>query len=247
MATNKLKYVTEPPTRGDFYGKGRFKTTNPPIGETFDEVYSSIMLNELDQVMAEDIVVIYPGRFHPFHKGHAAVYNKLSEKFPNADIYITTSNKIDGDSSPFTFDEKKHMMVSAGVDPDKVVEVRNPYNPVELLQRYDSDSSKVIFAISAKDMEGPTARFKFGTKKDGSPSYFQPFISVREAEFMGKHGYIDTLPTINFKINGQPVKSASEVRKAYKNADIDGRKNIIQALYGSVDNNILQIFNSKFN
>ena len=240
-------YILNPPTRGDFYGKGRFKTTANPIGETFDEVYSSVMLQELDQVMAENIVVIYPGRFHPFHRGHASIYNKLSEKFPNANIFITTSNKTDGDKSPFTFDEKKQMMISAGVDPDKVAEVRNPYNPVEILQRYDSDSTKVIFAISAKDMEGSGARFKFGTKKDGSPSYFQPFVSVREAEFMGKHGYIDTLPTIDFKINGKPVKSASEVRNAFKNADIDTRKKIIHALYGSVDDKILEIFNSKFN
>ena len=247
MVTNKLKYVTEPPARGDFYGKGRFKTTNPPIGETFDEIYASIMLKEFDQVMAENIVVIYPGRFHPFHRGHGAVYNKLTEKFPYADIYITTSSKTDGDKSPFSFEEKKAMMVSAGVDPDKIVEVRNPYNPVELTQRYDSDSTKLIYAISAKDMEGDSARFKFGTKKDGSPSYFQPFESVRESEFMGKHGYITTLPTIDFKINGRPVRSASEVRNAYKNADIEDRKKIIHGLYGSVDNNLLTIFNNKFN
>ena len=240
-------YIKNPPVRGDFYGKGRFRTTPNPIGETFDELYSSVMLFELDQVMAEDIIVIYPGRFHPFHKGHASVYNKLSEKFPNADIYITTSNKTDGDKSPFTFDEKKTMMVSAGVDPDKVVEVKNPYNPVEILQRYDSDSSKVIFAISAKDMEGPGARFKFGTKKDGSPSYFQPFVSVRESEFMGKHGYIDTLPTIDFRINDNPVRSASEVRNLYKNADPETRKKIIHGLYGSVDRDIMNIFNAKFN
>jgi len=240
-------YILNPPTRGDFYGKGRFRTTSNAIGESFDSIFSSVMLLELDQVMAENIVVIYPGRFHPFHKGHASVYNKLSEKFPNADIFITTSNKTDGDKSPFNFEEKKQMMVSAGVDPDKVAEVRNPYNPAEILQRYDSDSTKVIFAISAKDMEGSGARFKFGKKKDGSPSYFQPFVSVREAEFMGKHGYIDTLPTIDFRINDKPVKSASEVRNLFKNADLDTRKKIIHALYGSVDNNILQIFNSKFN
>ena len=38
------------------------------------------MLNEFED--AEDLtktVVIYPGRFHPFHKGHASVYNKLQQ------------------------------------------------------------------------------------------------------------------------------------------------------------------------
>ena len=37
-----------------------------------------------------DVVVIYPGRFHPFHKGHASVYEHLRSKFPN--VFIATSN-----------------------------------------------------------------------------------------------------------------------------------------------------------
>ena len=245
MTPYYANYITEPPVRGDFYGKGRFRTTPNPIGETFDDIFNSIMLNEFDEVVDQKTVVIYPGRFHPFHKGHASVYNKLTQKFPYADVYVTTSGKIDPIKSPFTFDEKKTMMVAAGVDPDKVVEVTSPYIAKEITERYDSDNTKIIYAVSQKDMEGPSARFKFGTKKDGTPSYFQPFESVGESEFMAKHGYVDVLPTMNFEVEGKSVNSASEIRNMYKNAGAEDRKKLILALYGSGDEKILNIFNAK--
>ena len=94
-------------------------------------------------------------------------------------------------------------------------------------------------------MEGPSARFKFGTKKDGTPSYFQPFESVGESEFMAKHGYVDVLPTMNFEVEGKSVNSASEIRNMYKNAGAEDRKKLILALYGSGDEKILNIFNAK--
>ena len=238
-------YVTQPPVRGDFFGKGRFQTTPNPIGEDFDTIYKNVMLNEFELPNDERTVVIYGGRFHPFHKGHASVYNKLTQKFPHADVYVTTSGKTDGDKSPFSFDEKKEMMLSAGVDPDKIVEVRSPYIANEITDRYDKENTKVIYVVSEKDMTGPSARFKFGLKKDGSPSYFQPFKSIGESENMDKHGYIDVLPTMDFEIADQNIRSASEIRDIYRNADDSQREQLIQSLYGSKDAKIKDIFDSK--
>ena len=53
-------------------------------------------------------IAVYPGRFQPFHKGHAQVYKWLKSKFGNATI--ATSNKVEAPKSPFTFTEKKKMM-----------------------------------------------------------------------------------------------------------------------------------------
>lgn len=237
-------YITNPKTRGDFYGKGRF-TPGIDALESFDDVYNSVMLREFEDVDNQQVVVIYPGRFHPFHKGHTSVYNKLTQKFPNAHVYVTTSGKIDSEKSPFNFDEKKTMMIAAGVDPDKVVEVKSPYIANEITSRYDSDNTKIVYAVSQKDMEGDNPRFKFGTKKDGSPSYFQPFISVGESEFMSKHGYVDVLPTMDFNLTGIDVKSASEIRDMYKKADNKQREKLIHALYGSADQKIKDIFDQK--
>lgn len=238
-------YILNPKTRGDFYGKGRFTPGIDALGESFDDIYNAVMLNEFEDVDNQQVVVIYPGRFHPFHKGHTSVYNKLTQKFPNAHVYITTSGKLDAEKSPFTFEEKKAMMTAAGVDPNCVVEVKSPYIANEITQKYDSDNTKIIYAVSQKDMEGDNPRFKFGLKKDGKPSYFQPFISVGESEFMSKHGYVDVLPTMDFDLSGMNIRSASEVRAMYKKADSEQREKLIRALYGSADKEIREIFDSK--
>lgn len=49
-------------------------------------------------------LVIYPGRFQPFHKGHAQVFQWLKNKF--GDAYIATSDKVEAPKSPFNFKEK---------------------------------------------------------------------------------------------------------------------------------------------
>ena len=74
-------------------------------------------------------VVVYPGRFHPFHKGHASVYNSLVKQFGAGNVYIATSDKVDPPKSPFTFDEKVQMMIHAGVPANAIVKTAQPYRP----------------------------------------------------------------------------------------------------------------------
>ena len=237
-SSDEENYITNPPVFK--LGEGTRLRSNV---STFGEMVE--ILKEFEDVKNYKTVVIYPGRFHPFHKGHASVYNALKEKFPFADVYIATSEKTDPEKSPFEFDEKVKMVQSAGISPEFVEKVKNPYIAQEILSKYDSDETKVIFAVSEKDMEGPTARFKFGKKKDGSPSYFQPFNSVGESEFASKHGYITTLPTVDFKILGKDIRSASEIRELYKNSDEKTRRDLIQDLYGSMDEEVKRIFDNK--
>ena len=62
----------------------------------------------------EDIqktVAIYPGRFQPFHRGHAAVYKWLNTKFDT--VFIATSDKVEPPRSPFNFAEKRALMTHA--------------------------------------------------------------------------------------------------------------------------------------
>ena len=56
-------------------------------------------------------VVIYPGRFQPMLSHHVKVYRSIQEQFPGADVYIGTSDKVDGEKSPFNFQEKRLMKV----------------------------------------------------------------------------------------------------------------------------------------
>jgi cytidyltransferase-like protein len=185
-------------------------------------------------------VVIYPGRFHPFHKGHAAVYKWLSSKFN--DVYIATSNKIDPPKSPFSFAEKKQMMMHAGVPANAIVQVKNPYIATEITDRYDPETTAAVFAVSEKDMaEDP--RFQFKPKKDGSPSYYQRYGG--EMQPLSKHGYIVTTPTFDFTVLGEPMRSATELRRNFANADAETQAKMIKDLYGSYDKNIHKIMAAK--
>ena len=82
-------------------------------------------LSELLEDGNKDLVIIYPGRFHPFHIGHGKVYKYLKQKYSNAKVFISTSGKVDGDRSPFTFEEKRKMMILAGVDSGAIVQTKS--------------------------------------------------------------------------------------------------------------------------
>jgi len=178
-------------------------------------------------------LVIYPGRFQPWHKGHKAVYDFLVKLYGRDNVFIATSNKVDPPRSPFNFTEKTQFMHLTGVSMDRVVETKDPYRAIEIVQNYDPKTTKLIFAVSEKDMaEDP--RFKFGYKKDGSPTYLQAMPeNTAEMQPFERHGYVMTVPTLEFKVLGEPMRSATEVRAQFANANDDVQKAIIKDLFGS--------------
>ena len=96
------------------------------------------ILGEADSV--DNIVVVYAGRFQPFHKGHYATYSHLVKKFGKNNVYIGTSNKTDNKKSPFNFKEKVMIMNTMfGVPKNQIVQVKNPYVPTEILKKFDKD------------------------------------------------------------------------------------------------------------
>jgi cytidyltransferase-like protein len=191
------------------------------------------------------IVVIYPGRFQPFHLGHASVYNSLKKQFPGADVIIATSDKTDPIDSPFTFDERKKMIVASEVDVSAVQKTVNPYLAKEILAKYDPSSTVAIFAVGKKDMEGTEARFKFGLKKDGTPTYYQPFKSVNDCLTFDKNGYIVTAPTLTFKVLGKPVTGATAIRDLWRKSNEENKKQIIKDLYGKFIPELYRLFLTK--
>jgi hypothetical protein len=193
----------------------------------------------------QNLVVVYPGRFQPFHKGHKAVYDYLVKKFGRDRVYIATSNKVDPPKSPFNFSDKSVFMALTGVPMDRVIESREPYKVPELTANYPAESTILIFAVSEKDMaEDP--RFRMGTKKDGSPTYFQPLpADLKDADTFDKTGYILTVPTVDFTVLGAPMRSATEVRQQYKDADPATRKQIIADLFGRYSEEAKHIMDQK--
>ena len=197
------------------------------------------------------VVIIYPGRFHPFHIGHGKVFKYLKQKFKGAQVFIASSGKTDAHKSPFSFDEKKRMMMLAGVDPNSIVQAKIPYVASEITDRYDPDNTIVIYAVSEKDMaEDP--RFYFPAagskmKKNGEPAHIQMWRGIEGAKPLRQHSYITTVPTFTFKIRGEAVNSATQIRNMISNADDTELNQILQDLYGRADipDNIVEIFKQK--
>ena len=197
--------------------------------------------------LGKKIFVIYPGRFHPFHKGHRGVYNYLSSKYGGNDVYITTTDVVELPKSPFSFDEKVKMMTLTGVPINKIIKVKNNYNLQSLVGQIPIDINRdsIVFAVSEKDMaEDP--RFSKFTKKDGSPAYLQPIPkNLTKLQPAITHGYIDTVPTTDFTVLGKPARSASELRSQYAKLNPQQRKSFITDLFGKYDDGVYNIMNNK--
>ena len=194
-----------------------------------------------------NIVVIYPGRFHPFHRGHKSSYDALTKQFGANNVYIVSSDLTAPLTSPFTFADKRQMMTKLGIPSDHIVQVKNPYQAREVTASVpDPENTILIFAVSEKDMEGDGARFKFGTKKDGTPSYMQPLpTNLKQAKPMTKHSYVAVTPTVNFKVRGKDANSASEIRKEYIAGNSADRDNIIAGLYGEAYPELRDLFDKR--
>ena len=198
-----------------------------------------------------NLVVIYPGRFHPFHIGHGKVFKYLKEQYKGAQVFIASSGKTDAHKSPFTFDEKKKMMILAGVDPNAVVQTKVPYVASEITDRFDPDNTVVVYAVSEKDMaEDP--RFDFPQtglkmKKNGEPAHVQKWAGMANAKPLRDHSYIVTVPTFTFKIQGEPINSATQIRNMISKADEKQLTLILQDLYGTqnIPQEVMEIFKRK--
>jgi len=190
-------------------------------------------------------LVIYPGRFHPFHLGHKASYDWLTRQFGENNVYVASSNKQDPATSPFSFGDKTTMMTKLGIPAGHVVNVKNPYQATEItsmLSDEEKANTALIFAVSAKDAE----RFNFAPKKDGSPAYLQPVPDNKKGmKPMTKHGYVAITPTVNFKVQGADANSASQVRKLYRDGNDNDRLAIITDLYGIPDPELKAVFDKQ--
>ena len=131
-----------------------------------------------------NLVVLYPGRFQPFHLGHREVFQSLQGKFGRDSVYIATSNKTELPKSPFNFSDKSILMHAAGIPGDRILEVASPY---KLPAQFDAANTIFIAAIGAPDVQRLSPD---SIKKDGTEGYFKTFKSIKECATADKHGYV---------------------------------------------------------
>jgi FAD synthase len=190
-------------------------------------------------------LVIYPGRFHPFHRGHRASYEYLAKKYGADHVYIATTGVQAPVTSPFTFADKVQMISTLGIPAGHVVKVSNPYQSREITDSIPAEekaNTVLIFALSAKDAE----RFNFAPKRDGTASYLQPMPdNVKRLKPMTEHAYVEIVPTVNFKVRGKDANSASQIREFYIKGNNNDRDQIIADLYGEAYPELRDIFDER--
>ena len=182
------------------------------------------------------LVVLYPGRFQPFHLGHREVFQSLQNKFGRDNVFIATSNKVELPKSPFNFSEKTVFMNAAGVHSDRIIEVTNPYKLPE--PQFNPANTIFIAAVGAPDRERLRPD---SVKKDGTPGYFKSFESLDKCTTADKHGYViiaDERQKV-IKINNKPVDvSHGTPARAAWNAvrdDPRGRAEYLMQMFGRDD------------
>ena len=190
-------------------------------------------------------IAVYPGRFHPFHKGHASSFKQLAKTFGLDNTFLAISQKQEQPKSPFSAKDRAKMAVILGIPMQNILFVRNTYGGDEYMQQFeamgvDVNNTALVLGVSGKDM-GSDPRFSFNPKKDGSASYLQPVDNGIEAP-MTQHAYIMTTDVAPFNIAGMAMTDASQIRSAYAKGDEELQNKILTDLYGKGAKHVKPIF-----
>ena len=196
------------------------------MGNLIKEWIKGVLTEEI-----KDIVVVYAGRFQPFHKGHYATYSHLVQKFGENNVWIGTSNKSGGPKDPFNFLEKKKIMTTMfGIPANKVVQVKNPYNPTEVLGGFSPKTTAFVTVVGEKDAARLGGKY---FKKFHSGAGFKPAIGYEE------NGYVYTSPAQPNAISG------TDVRKWLSAGDESKRKAGFKKAYPKFNPQIYNLITKK--
>lgn len=174
-------------------------------------------------------VVVYAGRFQPFHIGHFQTYQNLVQKFGKDNVFIATSNKVDPPESPFNFEEKKEIITTMfPIEPDKVVHVRRPYAPEEILSQFDKDTA-FIAALGNKDSDRLTKGKYFDVYKDG-----------KDMEGYEDKGYIFVTPE-NDKYYKDRKVTGTLVRNVFNVGNKQEKRDLFDTIYPDFNEDVFYL------
>ena len=100
--------------------------------------------------------VVMSGGFHPFHAGHASLYQQAKEAFPDATVLVCATN-VQKDR-PFPFSLKQKLAQLSGVPPKDFIEVSRQFtteDPAVASRIGDPNKAVVIYVRSTKDRNEP--------------------------------------------------------------------------------------------
>ena len=178
------------------------------------------------------------GGFHPFHAGHASLYQQAKEAFPDATVLVCATN-VQTDR-PFPFKLKKKLAQLSGVPPKDFIEVSKQFtiqDPALARRIGDPNNAIVIYVRSDKDKNEPPLPYK--PNPDGSPVLGKRGKPLSDylLEYPGnnaklspatEHAYMAYLKTVEF---GPGITSASEIRAKWPTLNDRRKLAMVMSLY----------------
>jgi len=206
----------------------------------------------------DNVVVVYGGRFQPFHEGHADVYAWLVERFGKANVYIATSNRTDQENrgkkykrgdwkgqekaikSPLNFKEKKKLIVQMfDIPNNKIVQTVDPtFNPKEVFEKKKLDPERTAWiAVAGDRIDGSDANRYVNVKN------FRAWTADLNKETMQpktETGYYIVAPSQAKDLSGTYIR---EIMKAGFN--IAKKKRMFTELYGKYNKEIFEMIQKR--
>ena len=211
--------------------------------------------HELYEQNKPKILVTYPGRFQPFHQGHAGVFAQLQKKFGRDSVYILTSNDTSSEKSPFSFSDKYQLMTAAGIPGDRIIETNQMYKLPPVADPFNTIFITAVGAPDADRLNPDTytkrdQKDKDGnvTKPAGSPSYYKIWDDTKTPVTADQHGYVIVIPEIQkeITIKGQKhdVSHGTECRNLWNaiRNDVEARAKFISQMYARPSQELAAIF-----
>jgi hypothetical protein len=188
--------------------------------------------------------VVMSGGFHPFHAGHADLYQQAKEAFPDAKVLVCATN-VQSDR-PFPFSLKKKLAQLSGVPPKDFIQVSRQFTTQDpaLAQRIGNpDDAIVIYVRSDKDRNeapqpwklGPDGKPPVGKKGKPLSDYLLEYPDEGQPlDPVSKHAYMAYLKTVEF---GPGITSASEIRNAWPKLNEKHKTAMVMSLYPATQKN----------
>ncbi len=141
------------------------------------------------------LIVSYSGGFQPFGPHHLKNYQLLCKMFGVDNVFICTSDH-QTENRPLNFQEKKKCIEQYNINKNNIIQVKNPYNAIELTRIFNPYETSMIYAFGEKD----NSRFKITNK-----SYFQEYYGQKYLNPILVNSYLFELPHISVKHNGKEI------------------------------------------
>ena len=142
------------------------------------------------------------------------------------------------------FREKVRHMTKMGVKANRIIEEKSPLAAINLLKKFDNETTAVVYIFGAKD----AGRLKGGKTKSGKLSYFQDYKKNKgNIKGHSEHGYFLVAPHVTINVGGKEV-SGTVMRELLGSPKFDDkeRKKLFKQAFGYFNQGIYNMMTNKF-